>query len=107
MLLAVPLGVEGGVLQPEVGRQVHDQADPRPELGDDALGLPVGQAAEDQVEPVEAGRVAVLVDQSGIGARPATACALPTCSPAWEWAVATATSKSGCPASRRNSSDPV
>ena len=67
VLLAVPAGIERGVVQPEVGRQVHDQADPRPELRDDPLGLPVGQAAEHQVETIEAGRIVPLVDQAGIG----------------------------------------
>ena len=44
----------------------------------------------------------------GPGRRPASegVCA-PTAAPAWEWAEATATSKAGCPASRRSSSAPV
>ena len=53
VLLAVPLGVEGGVGQPEVGGQVDDVADPPAELGHDGLAGAVGQAAEGQVEPVD------------------------------------------------------
>ncbi len=67
VFLAVPLGVQRSVLQTEVGGEVHDEAHPRPQLRDDPLGLPVGQAAEHQVETVETGGVVVLVDQTGIG----------------------------------------
>ena len=67
MLLAVPLRVEGGVLEPEVGRQVDDAAHPLAQSGDELLGLAVGQGAEDQVEAIERGHVGVLVDQAGVG----------------------------------------
>ena len=67
VLLAVPLGVERSVPQAEVGGEVDDEAHPRPQLRDDPLGLPVGQAAEHQVESVEMGRVVVPVDQTRIG----------------------------------------
>jgi hypothetical protein len=69
VVLAVPLRIEPGVLQPEIGGQVDDHPHPAPELGDDLLGLPVGQATENQVEAVEPSGVAVLVDQAGVRGR--------------------------------------
>ena len=59
VLRAVPLRVERGVLEPEVGRRVDDPLHPAPQLGHDRLAEPVRQAEEHQVEPgalVGAGR---------------------------------------------------
>ena len=89
------LRVERGVLQPEVGRQVHDQPDPVPQRGDDPLGLAVRQGAEDQVEAVERVRVGSPRRPDRGRRRPSDGVCPPTASPACEWAVATATSKSG------------
>ena len=55
--LAVPGRVQVGVLQPEVGGQVHDPAHPTVELGDQLLALAVGQGQEHEVEPVDRHRV--------------------------------------------------
>ena len=54
-------------MQPEVGRQVDHRPDPVDEPRDQALGLAVGQGAEDEVEAVEGRRVGRRVDQRRIG----------------------------------------
>ena len=51
--LAVPLRVERGVVQAEVGGQVDDPLHPRAQLGHQRLRRPVGQGQEAQVEPVD------------------------------------------------------
>ena len=94
-------------MQPEVGSEVDDEPDPAPQIGDEALGLAVGQRTEHEVEPVQTGRIVVLVDEAGVRRREGLGVRSPTGRPTWVWAVATATSKAGWPANRRNSSAPV
>ncbi len=69
VLLAVPARIERSVVQPEVGGEVDDEPDPAPQIGDEALGLAVGQRTEHEVEPVETGGIAVLVDEAGVRRR--------------------------------------
>ena len=52
--LAVPGRVERRITQPEVGRQVDDDADPVPQGRHDPLRLPVREGAEHEIEAVEA-----------------------------------------------------
>ena len=52
--LVVPLRVQVGVLQPEVGRQVDDGADLLAQLRHDALRCPMGQREEHEVEAIQA-----------------------------------------------------
>ena len=105
--LAVPDRVEGRVGQAEVGGQVHDGAHPGDQLGDQVLGLPVGQGQEHQVEPVELRRLGRSRSQRRDRRRPATGCGRPPTGRRWPPAVATTTSRSGWPAQSRRSSTPA
>ena len=75
MLLAVPGGIERRIVQPEIGRQIHDDPDPLPQGWHHPLRLPVRQGAEHDVETVEAVRPSCLeslragrlVDQARVG----------------------------------------
>ena len=67
VLLAVPGGVQRRVLEAEVGGQVDQPLHPAPELGDEALGRPVGQAQEDQVEAGRRLDVDRLEAKPGVG----------------------------------------
>ena len=66
MLLPVPGGVLGRVLQAEVGRQVDHRPDGVGQHRHQGLGDAVGQGAKDEVEPVEEGRVGRLVDEGRV-----------------------------------------
>ena len=55
--LAVPRRVERGVLEPEVGGEVHDVRHPLHERRHQRLGGAVRQATEDEVDAVEQIRV--------------------------------------------------
>ncbi len=67
VLLAVPLRVEGRVLQTEVGGQVDDVPDLADQLGDDRLAGAVGQAQEDEIQPSEGLGLVGREDQVGVG----------------------------------------
>ena len=67
VLLAVPLRVQGGVVQPEVGGQVDDVPDLAHQLGHDGLAGAVGQAEEHEVESGHLGAVVGGEDEVGVG----------------------------------------
>ena len=67
MVLAVPLGVQARVLEPEVGRQVDEMADLAQQLRHDRLAGAVGQAEEHQVETVDGGGGVGRERQLGVG----------------------------------------
>ena len=65
--LAVPLRVEVGVLEPEVGGQVDDVADLAQQIGHDRLAGAVGQPEEHEVEAGDGGRVVGVKREVGVG----------------------------------------
>ena len=67
MRLAVPLRVDDGIGQAEVGREVDDVLDPHAQLGHERLRRAVRESAEDEIEAVDGIDVIRLEHERRVG----------------------------------------